>query len=257
LDSGFSPEEGLRYSRQLILEKVGWPGQERLRAGRVLVVGAGGLGSAALFYLAAAGVGHLGLVDGDAVELSNLQRQILHRLADLGRRKVDSAREALTRLNPHCRVETFDLRLTAENVPGVVRGFDVVLDAGDNFPTRVALAEGCWREGKILVSAAVQDFSGHLMVIDPGRGTPCYRCLLPEPPPPDPGGPPLGILGAVAGVMGCLQAVETIKLLLGLPSDLATRLLAYDGLRSRFQVMDRLKTPECPLCGASGGNRQP
>jgi len=247
----FSHEETERYSRNALLDRVGWEGQARWRAGKVLVVGAGGLGSAALLYLAATGVGHLGVADGDAVDLSNLQRQILHRSADLGRRKVASAAESLAALNPHCRVETFDLRLDAANVRDVVAGFEVVLDASDNFPTRFLLAECCWR-GKIpLVSAAATGWHGQLLVALPGADNPCYRCLVPETPPAAavPASTQAGILGAVAGALGCLQAVEALKLLLGRESDLTRRLLAYNGLQGRFQTVERIKMPECPLCG--------
>ena len=215
------------------------------------MVGAGGLGSAALLYLAAAGVGRLGLVDGDAVELSNLQRQILHHSADAGRRKVGSAAESLAALNPHCRVETFDLRLDPANVLEVAQGFEMVLDASDNFVTRFLLAEYCWRQGLPLVSAAATGWHGQLLVQIPGAMQPCYRCLVPEAPPVAavPAAHEAGILGAVAGVMGCLQAVEALKLLLGRESDLSRRLLAYDGLQGRFQSLARPKRPDCPLCG--------
>jgi molybdopterin/thiamine biosynthesis adenylyltransferase len=249
----FSPEETERYSRNALLAGVGWEGQARWRDGRVLVVGAGGLGSAALFYLAAAGVGRLAVVDGDAVELSNLQRQILHGTADLGRPKAASAAETLAVLNPHCRVETIDLRLDPGNVRDVVRDFEVVLDACDNFPTRFLLAERCWREGVPLVSAAATGWHGQLLVAAPGAENPCYRCLVPEPPPAAavPPSTQVGILGAVAGTLGCLQAVEALKLLLGLESDLTRRLLAYDGLQGRFQALERIKRPDCPICGNS------
>ena len=247
----FSSQESERYSRNILLAQVGWEGQARWRAGRVLVVGAGGIGSAALLYLAAAGIGHLGLVDGDAMELSNLQRQILYRSADLGRRKVASAAESLTALNPHCRVETFDLRLNPANVREVVQGFEVVLDASDNFPTRFLLAECCWRYQIPLVSAAATGWHGQLLIARPGAENPCYRCLVPEMPTVEavPPSTASGILGAVAGTMGCLQAVEALKLLLGRESDLSRRLLAYDGLQGRFQSVDRVKRPDCPLCG--------
>ena len=247
----FSSQESERYSRNILLAQVGWEGQARWRAGRVLVVGAGGIGSAALLYLAAAGIGHLGLVDGDAMELSNLQRQILYRSADLGRRKVASAAESLTALNPHCRVETFDLRLNPANVREVVQGFEVVLDASDNFPTRFLLAECCWRYQIPLVSAAATGWHGQLLIARPGAENPCYRCLVPEMPTVEavPPSTESSILGAVAGTMGCLQAVEALKLLLGRESDLSRRLLAYDGLQGRFQSVDRVKRPDCPLCG--------
>lgn len=247
----FTPQETQRYSRNALLAQVGWEGQARWRAGRVLVVGAGGIGSAALLYLAAAGVGRLGVVDSDAVELSNLQRQIIHRPAGLERRKVESAAESLAELNPHCQVETFDLRLTPDNVGEVVPGFDLVLDASDNFPTRFLVADCCWQAGISLVSAAATGWHGQLLVAAPGAENPCYRCLVPEPPPAEavPPSTHIGILGAIAGTMGCLQAVEALKLLLGLESDLTRRLLAYDGLQGRFQSLIRAKRPDCPLCG--------
>jgi molybdopterin/thiamine biosynthesis adenylyltransferase len=247
----FSHEETERYSRNALLDQVGWEGQARWRAGKILVVGAGGLGSAALLYLAAAGVGRLGLVDGDAVELSNLQRQIIHYSADAGRRKVASASESLTALNPHCRVETFDLRLDPDNVREVVQGFEVVLDASDNFPTRFLVAECCWRNKIPLVSAAATGWHGQLLEAAPGAENPCYRCLVPETPPAAavPSSTESGILGAVAGTMGCLQAMEALKLLVGLESDLNRRLLAFDGLQGRFQSLARAKRPDCPLCG--------
>jgi len=249
--SDFSHEETQRYSRNVLLAQVGWEGQARWRAGKVLVVGAGGLGSAALLYLAAAGVGHLGVIDGDVVDLSNLQRQILHRSADLGRRKVASAAESLTALNPHCRVETFDLRLDADNIREVVPGFEVVLDASDNFITRFLLAECCWQDKIPLVSAAATGWHGQLLVAVPGAANPCYRCLVPEAPSAEavPASTQAGILGAVAGVLGCLQAVEALKLLLGIKSDLSRRLLAYDGLQGRFQSVNRVKRADCLLCG--------
>jgi adenylyltransferase/sulfurtransferase len=248
----FSPSEMERYGRNALLAGVGWAGQARWRAARVLVVGAGGLGSAALFYLAAAGVGHLGVVDGDAVDLSNLQRQILHRTNDLGRPKTASAAESLAALNPHCRVETFELRLTPDNIGAVLPGFEVALDASDNFPARFLLAEYCWRQRIPLVSAAATGWHGQLLVQRPGAENPCYRCLAPETPPAAavPPSTEIGILGAVAGTLGCLQAVETLKILLGRGSDLTRRLLAYDGLAGRFQSVDRPKRPDCPLCGS-------
>jgi molybdopterin/thiamine biosynthesis adenylyltransferase len=247
----FSPQETQRYSRNALLTQVGWEGQSRWRASRVLVVGAGGIGSAALLYLAAAGVGRLGLVDSDAVELSNLQRQVLYRSADLGRQKVAAAAESLVALNPHCRLETFEQRLNAANVREVVQGFEVVLDASDNFPTRFLVAECCWQYKIPLVSAAATGWQGQLLVALPGAENPCYRCLVPEMPSAEavPASTQVGILGAVAGAMGCLQAAEALKLLLGRASDLNRRLLAYDGLQGRFQSLARVKRPDCLLCG--------
>jgi len=241
----FSEEEILRYSRNVMLPEVGWAGQQRWRAARVAVVGAGGIGSAALYYLAAAGVGQISIIDGDAVETSNLQRQILHDVKDLGRRKVESAWETLTALNPHCRLQLHDIRLDAANIRDILKENDLVLDASDNFETRLLVADYCWQDKISLISAAVGGFQGLLLVMEPGPGNPCYRCLLPEPPP----APPEGILGAVAGVMGCLQATEALKLLLGRKSDLTRQLLSYDALKCRFHYLQRAKKPDCPLCG--------
>lgn len=247
----FSEEEILRYSRNVILAEVGWTGQQRLKSGRVLVVGAGGIGSAALLYLAAAGVGHLGIADGDEVELSNLQRQIIHQVEDLGCRKVESARDAILKLNPHCTVQTYDLRLKAENIREVLPGYDAVLDASDNFPTRFLVADSCWLEKIPLVSAAATGFQGQILAMMPGEGNPCYRCLMPEPPSANavPTCREAGILGAVVGVMGSLQAVEVLKLLLGRGSDLARRFLSYDALRCRFHTINRAQRPNCTMCG--------
>ena len=250
----FSGEEAQRYARHALLDQVGWAGQAPLRAGKVLVVGAGGLGSAALFYLAAAGVGHLGIVDGDAVELSNLQRQILHRTRDLGRPKVASAAESLTALNPHCRVETFDLRLNPDNVRAVVHGFAVVLDASDNFNTRFLLAERCWQNQIPLVSAAATGWYGQLLVQMPGVDHPCYRCLVPEIPPAAavPSSAQAGILGAVAGTLGCLQAVEALKLLLGRESDLTRRFWPTTALRAGFNPWPGPSGRTAPCAGLEG-----
>jgi adenylyltransferase/sulfurtransferase len=246
----FSAAETRRYARNILLPEVGWAGQRLWRSGRVLVVGAGGIGSAAIFYLAAAGVGQIGIADGDTVEISNLQRQILHRLDDLGRRKVESAREAVLALNPHCRVETCPARLEAANIRDILPEYDIILDASDNFPTRLLVADCCWQEKVPLVSAAAAGFQGLLLVVDPGQGSPCYRCLLPQAPQTS---PEEGILGAVAGVMGSLQAAEALKLLLGRGSELADRLLSYDGLKCRFHYLQRTRALACPLCGGNPG----
>jgi molybdopterin/thiamine biosynthesis adenylyltransferase len=246
MSQDFSEEEISRYSRNVMLPEVGWEGQERWRAARVAVVGAGGIGSAALYYLAAAGVGQISIIDGDAVETSNLQRQILHDVQDLGRRKVESAWESIMALNPHCRLQLHDIRLDGANIRDILKDNDLVLDASDNFATRLLVADYCWLDKKPLVSAAVGGFQGLLLVMDPAPGNPCYRCLLPQAPPP---APREGILGAVAGVMGCLQAMEALKLLLGRKSELTRQLLSYDALKCRFRQVQREKQPDCPLCG--------
>jgi molybdopterin/thiamine biosynthesis adenylyltransferase len=239
-----------RYARNILLPEVGAAGQKRLLAARVAVVGAGGIGSAALFYLAAAGVGHIGIIDGDTVELSNLQRQILHRESGLGRPKVDSAREALTALNSQCRIQQVSARLDAATIDAALAGYEVILDASDNFQTRYLVADFCWAHGVPLVSAAATGFQGHLLVVVPATGNPCYRCFYPEPPPAAavPSSSQVGILGALAGVMGSLQALETLKLLLGLDSDQPRRFLSYDALKGRFHVMHRKVRPTCTFC---------
>ena len=250
-DIDFSEEQIERYSRHLVLAEVGVEGQRKLLASRVLVVGAGGLGSPALLYLAAAGVGRLGIADGDAVELSNLQRQVIHRSSDVGRRKTASARRAIRALNPECIVHVFSNRLTSRNIRRVMRGWDVVLDCSDNFPARFLVADCARFENIPLVSASVLRFEGHLMTVLPGKGRPCYRCFVPEPPPAGdtPSCGQVGVLGAVVGVMGTLQATEALKLLLGIGDPLSDRLLIYDALRCRFTMAKRRRDPACPLCG--------
>jgi adenylyltransferase/sulfurtransferase len=247
---GFTNEEIERYSRHILLPEVGGAGQRRLLESSAFVVGAGGLGSPALLYLAAAGVGRLGIADGDMVELSNLQRQIIHQNADVGRLKGVSAERAVLALNPGCKVEVVG-RLTAENIRDTLKGYDAVLDGSDNFPTRFLVADCCWFERTPLVSAAVLQFEGQLLTVLPGEGNPCYRCLVPEPPPPGlvPSCQEAGVLGSVTGVMGMLQATEALKLLLGIGDPLSHRLLVYDALDSAFEEVKRSPDPECPLCG--------
>jgi adenylyltransferase/sulfurtransferase len=240
-----------RYSRHILLSEVGVRGQRRLLSSSAFVVGAGGLGSPALLYLAAAGVGRIGLADGDAVELSNLQRQIIHGTSDVGRRKARSAHETLHEINPDCQVEAFDQRLDETNVRRLIRNYDVVLDGSDNFATRFLVADACWLEGIRMVSAAVLRFEGQLMAVVPGPGNPCYRCYVPEPPPPGmvPSCQQAGVLGGVLGVVGSLQAVEALKLLLDRGSVLSDKLLVYDGLEGTFTRIKRARDPACPLCG--------
>ncbi|MBB3952205.1 molybdopterin-synthase adenylyltransferase MoeB [Aureimonas jatrophae] len=238
-----SSEEIERYARHLVLPEIGGPGQQRLRQARVLLVGAGGLGSPAALYLAAAGVGTLGLIDDDRVSLSNLQRQILHGTADIGRPKLDSATDAIARINPHVAVETHHLRLDETNGRAVVDRYDLVVDGSDNFATRYALADLCERAERPLVSAAVQRFSGSLTVLTPfrrdseGRSEPRYRDLFPSPPPEGmvPSCAEAGILGVVTGILGTLAAAEAIKLVTGAGDPLIGRLLLVDTLRMRFE----------------------
>lgn len=250
MKSPLSAEERERYDRNLLLPEVGEAGQMRLAAARLAVVGAGGIGSAALLYLAAAGVGHIGIIDGDTVELSNLQRQIIHRERDLARPKVDSAREALTALNSQCRVAAVAARLDTANIDAALTGYEVVLDASDNFQTRFLVADFCWTHRIPLISAAATGFQGQLLVVVPAPGNPCYRCFYLKPPPAvaAPSSSQVGILGALAGVMGSLQALETIKLLLGLDPRQPCRFLSYDALKGRFHVMNRTVRPACPFC---------
>ncbi|MHC4202288.1 MAG: HesA/MoeB/ThiF family protein [Planctomycetota bacterium] len=250
-DLGFTDDEVERYSRHILLPKVGGAGQRKLMDSSAFVVGAGGLGSPALLYLAAAGVGRIGLADADEVELSNLQRQIIHETRDVGSPKVASAERAIRALNPDCKVEALGERLAAGNVREIVRGYDVVLDGSDNFPTRFLVADCCWFERIPLVSAAVLRFEGQLLTVLPREGNPCYRCFLPEPPPAGstPSCQEAGVLGAVVGVMGTLQATEATMLLLGAGEHMGDRLLLYDALDCSFHSFARAKDPACPLCG--------
>jgi adenylyltransferase/sulfurtransferase len=242
-----------RYARHLILDEVGEEGQEKLLASRVLVVGAGGLGAPMLQYLAAAGVGTLGIVDNDVVELSNLQRQVIHTTDRLGSPKVDSAAEAIAAMNPDVKVIRHVERLTAGNALPLVRGYDIVADGTDNFATRFLLNDTCHAAGVTLVSAALLRFDGQLSTFKSHLGGehPCYRCLFPEPPPEDliPRCEQAGILGAVAGVMGTLQATEVLKELLGLGESLSGRLLIYDALSTMFRTIRIRRDPHCATCG--------
>jgi molybdopterin-synthase adenylyltransferase len=250
-----SEEQFRRYARHLILDEVGEEGQERLLASRVLVVGAGGLGSPMLLYLAAAGVGAIGVADNDRVDITNLQRQIVHATRNVGALKVESARDTLNAINPDVRVETYPVRLGPDNAEAIIGGYDLVADGSDNFATRYLLTDLCCRLEKPLVAAALSPFEGQLSTFRPylGAGHPCYRCLFRDPPPPDlvPRCEEAGILGAVAGVVGTLQAVEVLKELLGLGDSLDGTLLLYDALRARFHSIRIAKDPECPTCGSA------
>lgn len=240
-----SDEELERYARHIVLPEIGGAGQQKLKRARVLVIGAGGLGAPVLEYLAAAGVGTLGIVDDDTVSLSNLQRQVIHGTDSLGRMKGESARETILRINPHVAVELHTLRLTAENAPALVAGYDLTVDGSDNFDTRYAVADACEREEKPLVHAAVGRFDGSVTVLKPfetgadGRPNPSYRDLFPEPPPAGvvPSCAEAGILGALTGVIGTLQAMEAIKLITGIGEPLVGRLLLYDALAARFETI--------------------
>ena len=246
----FSEQDLERYARHIVLREVGGTGQAKLRAARVLVIGAGGLGSPVVLYLAAAGVGTLGIVDYDAVSLSNLQRQIAHRTADIGRLKTQSAADAVHALNPHVAVEAHTLRLKADNALDLILRYDIVADGSDNFATRFLIADACFFAKKTLVSAAVSEFSGQLATYKP-EGRPCYRCLFAEPPPPGTARPctEAGVLGAAAGVMGTLQALEIIKEITGAGESMAGRLLIYEALQTRFRTIKLPPDPACRLCG--------
>ena len=240
-----TPEELERYARHIVLPEIGGPGQQKLKRARVLVIGAGGLGTPVLEYLAAAGVGTLGIVDDDTVSLSNLQRQVIHDTRAVGKAKVDSAAETIARINPHVAVERHHVRLDAGNAAELVSAYDLVIDGSDNFDTRYLVADACAAAGKPLVAAAVGRFDGSLTVLKPfengpdGEPLPSYRDLFPEPPPAGlvPSCAEAGVLGALTGVMGTLQAMEAIKLITGIGEPLIGRLLLYDALGARFDVM--------------------
>jgi len=246
-----------RYARHIVLREVGGAGQAKLLAAKVLVVGAGGLGSPLILYLAAAGVGTIGIVDFDRVSLSNLQRQIAHRTSDIGRLKTDSAADAAHAINPGVVIVPHAERLNAANVTSLLSQYDVVADGSDNFPTRFLINDACYFEGKTLVSAAVTEFDGQLATFKAGlrseKPSPCYRCIFPEAPPPEaaPNCSETGILGAVSGVMGTLQALEVMKEILGVGDSLAGRLLIYDALAANFRSVKVPPDPACRLCGAN------
>ncbi len=244
--------ELLRYSRHLILPEVGEFGQRRLKDGRVLVVGAGGLGSPAAMYLAAAGVGGLGLVDFDRVDETNLHRQILHGTGAVGSSKLESARRRLHDLNPHVDIETFDARLTSANALNILRGYDVILDGSDNFPTRYLVNDACVLLGIPYVYGAIFRFDGQASVFASSKG-PCYRCLFRDPPPPGlvPSCEEAGVLGVLPGVVGSIQALEAIKLLTRAGTTLAGRLLLFNALKLEFRELSLRRAPDCPVCGTN------
>src|SRR5438874_85968 len=244
-------EEVLRYSRHLILPDVGVDGQRKLKAGRILLIGAGGLGSPLALYLAAAGVGTLGLVDFDVVDVSNLQRQVLHGTKDIGRPKLESARERIRDVNPHVHVDTYETRLTSVNALDIIRDYDVVIDGTDNFTTRYLTNDACVLLGKPNVYGSIFRFEGQASVFAPRLGGPCYRCLYPEPPPPGmvPSCAEGGVLGVLPGIIGTIQATEILKLALGQGSSLAGRLLLFNALDMKFRELKLRRDPECPVCG--------
>jgi molybdopterin/thiamine biosynthesis adenylyltransferase/rhodanese-related sulfurtransferase len=243
-----------RYQRHLLLPEVGEAGQQKLLDSKVLLLGAGGLGSPAGLYLAAAGVGTIGVIDMDVVDASNLQRQVLHNLDRVGERKVDSAKKTLTALNPDVDVETFDVRLGADNVLEIFDGYDLIVDGTDNFPTRYLVNDASLVKRIPVVHGSIFRFEGQVTVFDPYNG-PCYRCLIPEPPPAElaPSCAEAGVLGVLPGIVGSIQAVEAIKILLGLGDPLVGRLLAYDALEETFRTFKVRRDPECPACGENAG----
>lgn len=245
-----SPQEIARYSRHLLIPEVGLEGQKRLKAARVLLIGAGGLGSPLGLYLAAAGIGRIGLVDFDVVDFSNLQRQILHGTPDVGRPKLQSARDRLQAINPEVHLDLYETRLTAANALDILAPYDLILDGTDNFPTRYLVNDACVLLKKPNIYGSIFRFEGQASVFWPPHG-PCYRCLYPEPPPPGevPSCAEGGVLGILPGLIGCIQATEAIKLLLGKGRPLIGRLLRYDALEMRFQEFKVRRNPACPVCG--------
>lgn len=262
-ESGLTRERRKRYSRQMRLPEVGEEGQSKLLGARVLLVGTGGLGSPAAYYLAAAGVGTLGLIDPDVVDLSNLQRQIIHTTPDLGRPKVESAREKIRALNPDVRVVEYRDRLSSANARSIISEYDVVVDGTDNFPTRYLVNDACVMTGKTCIHGSIFRFDGQISVFKPGQG-PCYRCIYPEPPPPGmvPSCAEAGVLGVLPGFVGSVMALETIKVILeggavgqGIET-LAGRLLLYNSLAMDFCEVKVRRDPNCPVCGDNPTIRQ-
>ena len=245
-----TPEQRNRYQRHLLLPEVGEKGQQKLLESKVLMLGACGLGSPSALYLAAAGIGTIGIIDMDVVDESNLQRQILHNLDRVGMRKVDSARKTIELINPDVTVETYDTRLGADNILDIIDGYDVIVDGTDNFPTRYLVNDAALLKRIPVVHGSIFRFEGQITVFDPYVG-PCYRCMIPEPPPAElaPSCAEAGVLGVLPGIVGSIQALETIKVLLGLGETLVGRLLAFDALEESFRAFKVRRDPECPACG--------
>jgi molybdopterin/thiamine biosynthesis adenylyltransferase/rhodanese-related sulfurtransferase len=250
--NNLSNEEILRYSRHLIMPEVGMDGQLKLKAAKVLLIGTGGLGAPLGLYLTAAGVGKIGLVDFDVVDFTNLQRQVTFGTTDIGRKKTEAARERLCNLNPDVEIATYETMLTSENALEIFKDYDVIVDGTDNFPTRYLVNDACILLGKPNVYGSIFRFEGQVTVFGMPEG-PCYRCLYPEPPPPGlvPSCAEGGVLGVLPGIIGSLQAMETIKLLLGTGDSLAGRLLLFDALALKFRELKLRKNPDCPVCGAN------
>jgi adenylyltransferase/sulfurtransferase len=244
-------EEIRRYSRHLILPEVGLAGQKKIKGASVLCIGAGGLGSPIAMYLAAAGIGKIGIVDFDTVDYSNLQRQLLHTDADVGRPKAQSAKETISGLNPNCEVVLYNTRISSENALEIIRPFDIVVDGTDNFPTRYLTNDACVLLKKPNVYGSIFRFDGQASVFAPHLGGPCYRCLYPEPPPPGmvPSCAEGGVLGVLPGIIGCIQATEILKLVLGKGASLIGRLLLFNALEMKFRELKLRRDPQCPICG--------
>jgi sulfur-carrier protein adenylyltransferase/sulfurtransferase len=249
--SAFTEQQVLRYSRHIILPRIGAAGQRALMEAKVLCIGAGGLGSPAAMYLAAAGVGTLGIVDFDRVDLTNLQRQLLHDTDDVGRAKVESAKDRLNGINPEVDVIPLDVALTSDNAFEILAGYDVVVDGSDNFPVRYLVNDATQMLGKRLVYGSIYQFDGQASVFLPGPETPCYRCLFPNPPPPGsvPSCAEAGVFGVLPGIIGSIQAVEAIKLITGVGEPLVGRLLLFDALAMEFTPVKLRWDPDCPVCG--------
>ena len=246
----FTDEQIERYSRHIILPEVGGAGQQKMLEARVLLLGAGGLGSPAAYYLAAAGIGNLGIVDFDQVDLSNLQRQIIHSTERIGMLKTESAKKTIQALNPDVNVTLYNEKIDSSNILSIIKDYDYVVDGSDNFPTRYLVNDACVMENKTLIHGSIYRFEGQVTVFKPNSG-PCYRCLYPEPPPPgmSPNCQEGGVLGVLAGIVGNLQVVEVLKLILGIGEPLVGKLLIYDALKTEFRNLNLRKDASCPLCG--------
>ena len=246
----FTDEQIERYSRHIILPEVGGVGQRKIMDARVLMIGAGGLGSPAAYYLAAAGIGHLGIVDFDKVDLSNLQRQIIHSTERIGMLKTESAKKTITALNPDVDVTLYNERINSQNIKELFEGYDYIVDGSDNFATRFLINDACVLMGKTNIHGSIFRFEGQATVFEPQDG-PCYRCLYPEPPPPGlvPNCQEGGVLGVLAGIIGNIQAVETLKLVLGIGESLSGKLLIYDALNTEFKKLTLKRDANCPVCG--------
>ena len=245
----FTDEQIERYSRHIILPEVGGSGQQKMLEARVLLLGAGGLGSPAAYYLAAAGIGNLGIVDFDRVDLSNLQRQIIHSTERIGMLKTESAKKTIEALNPDVNISLYNERLDSSNIMNLIEGYDYIVDGSDNFPTRYLVNDACIMRNKTLIHGSIYRFEGQVTVFKPGDG-PCYRCLYPEPPPPGmvPNCQEGGVLGVLAGVIGNLQVVEVLKLVLGIGKTLVGKLIIYDALNTEFRNLRLRKDENCPIC---------